>query len=81
MILERNIEELTCDAYNDDPTRVRRVARVMPSANAFERASVLLKAVADPVRARILYALMQEPLCVCELATLLEMSLLRSRTI
>jgi len=74
MILERNIEELTCDAYNDDPTRVRRVARVMPSANAFERASVLLKAVADPVRARILYALTHEPLCVCELATLLEMS-------
>ncbi|HZP82031.1 MAG TPA: metalloregulator ArsR/SmtB family transcription factor [Chthonomonadaceae bacterium] len=74
-ILERNIEEITCEAYNDDPTRVRRVARVMPDDDAFETASVLLKAIADPVRARILYALTLEPLCVCELATLLAMSM------
>lgn len=74
-VLERNIETLTCDAYNDDPTRVRRVARQMPPEAAFERAGVLLKAVADPIRARILFALTQEPLCVCELATLLDMSM------
>lgn len=73
--LERNIEELTCDAYNDDPTRVRRVARQMPSDDAFDRATILLKAMADPVRARILYALTHEPLCVCELSVLLNMSM------
>ena len=73
--LERNIEELTCDAYNDDPTRVRRVAKQMPSDDAFDRAAVLLKAMADPVRARILYALTIETLCVCELGALLDMSL------
>jgi ArsR family transcriptional regulator len=73
--LERNLDELICDAYNGDPTRVRRVADVMPSDVAFERASILLKAVADPVRARILFALTVEPLCVCELATLLGMSM------
>lgn len=73
--LERNIENLTCDAYNDDPTRVRRVAKEMPPAEAFERAAILLKAMADPVRARILYALTVEPLCVCELATLLGMTM------
>ena len=72
---ERNIETLTCDAYNDDPTRVRRVARIMPSDNTFDTAGVLLKAIADPVRARILFALTVEPLCVCELAALLEMSM------
>lgn len=74
-VLERNIEELSCEAYNDDPTRVRRVARLMPPDNVFDRAGVLLKAIADPVRARILFALAQEPLCVCELATLLDMSM------
>ena len=73
--LERDLDQLTCDAYNDDPTRVRRVARVMPSDDAFDRATVVLKAMADSVRARILYALTQEALCVCELATLLGMSL------
>ena len=74
-LLERDIEELTCDAYNDDPNRVRRVARVMPSGDAFEAARVMLKAIADPVRARILFALTVERLCVCELATLLDMSM------
>ena len=73
--LVRDIEALICDAYNDDPTRVRRVAKVMPPDDAFERASLLLKAAADPVRVRILYALTQEPLCVCELGVLLDMSL------
>jgi ArsR family transcriptional regulator len=74
-VLHRNIEEITCDAYNDDPTRVRRVARVMPDDVAFETAIGLLKAMADPVRGRILFALTVEPLCVCELATLLAMSM------
>ena len=68
---QRNVEELTCDAYNDDPTRVRRVARQMPSDDAFDCIGVLLKAMADP----ILYALTMESLCVCELASLLEMSM------
>lgn len=74
-LLERDLDQLTCDAYNDDPTRVRRVARLMPSDDAFDRAAIILKALADPVRARILFALSQSPLCVCELSVLLGMSL------
>lgn len=74
-VLERNVERMTCDAYNDDPTRVRRVAMQMPPDDAFERATILLKAMADPVRARILYALTHESLCVCELSVLLNMSM------
>ena len=74
-LLKRDLDQLTCDAYNDDPTRVRRVARLMPSDDAFDRATVMLKAMADPVRARILYALTQEALCVCELSVLLDMSM------
>lgn len=74
-VLERNLETLTCDAYNDDPTRVGRVARAMPSDATFETASIFLKAFADPIRARILFALTVEPLCVCELSVLLDMSM------
>ena len=47
----------------------------MPSDQAFERMSPVLRAMADPVRTRILYALTVEPLCVCELSRLLEMSM------
>ncbi len=74
-IAERDLEELTCDAYNDDPTRVRRVAREMPSEDAFDRATVLLKLIAEPVRLQILYALTHESLCVCELSVLLRKSM------
>jgi ArsR family transcriptional regulator len=68
-------KEVTCDAYNDDPERVGRVYERMPSDQAFERMSPVLRAMADPVRTRILYALTVEPQCVCELSRLLEMSM------
>src|SRR6266704_4251134 len=68
-------QEVTCDAYNDDPKRVGRVFDRMPSDRAFEQMALVLRAMADPVRARILYALTVEPLCVCELSRLLEMSM------
>jgi len=68
-------KEVTCDAYNDDPERVGRVFGRMPSDRAFNQTSLVLRAMADPVRTRILYALTVEPLCVCELSRLLEMSM------
>lgn len=71
----RRTKELTCDAYNDDPQRVGRVFDRMPSDAAFNEMALVLRAIADPVRARILYALTVEPLCVCELSRLLEMSM------
>ena len=70
-----DLDSISCDAYNDDPTRVRRVAKAMPLNFAIEDAARLVKAASDPVRIRILYALTLESLCVCELATLLEMSM------
>ncbi len=66
---------IRCDAYNDDPTRVGRVAARMPDPRRIEDGATALKAVADPTRLRILFALTQEPLCVCELSTLLSMSM------
>src|SRR5215469_11571485 len=71
----RKSREVTCDAYNDDPERVGRVFGRMPSDRAFNQASLVLRAMADPARTRILYALTVEPLCVCELSRLLEMSM------
>src|SRR6185436_17835904 len=71
----RKVREITCDVYNDDPNRVGRIFHRMPSDRAFEQMALVLRAMADPVRARILYALTIEPLCVCELSRLLEMSM------
>ena len=74
-LLKRDLDQLTRDAYNDDPTRVRCVARLMPRDNAFDRATVVLKAMADPMRVRVLFAFSQSPLCVCDLSVLLGISL------
>ncbi|MGC8667562.1 MAG: ArsR/SmtB family transcription factor [Chthonomonadales bacterium] len=66
--------DLTCDTYNDDPTRVRRVAALLPPRETFYEMASLLKVLADPARATILAALAHEHLCVCELSALLGMS-------
>jgi ArsR family transcriptional regulator, lead/cadmium/zinc/bismuth-responsive transcriptional repressor len=63
-----------CDAYKDDPTRVGRVAGLMPPQQELVAAAGLHQALGHPVRAAIVAALSIEPLCVCELSALLEMS-------
>jgi ArsR family transcriptional regulator len=47
----------------------------MPEHETFQLASRLLKAASDPIRAKILYALSEAELCVCEVAELLGTSL------
>lgn len=68
------VETLRCDAYNDDPLRVARVAMRMRSLAELAEAGALLAALGHPVRATILEAISHEPLCVCELSALLGMS-------
>src|SRR5260370_1717263 len=68
-------KEITCDAYNDDPKRVGRVFDRMPSDVAFNQVALVLRAIADPVRARILFALRVEPFWVFELSRLLGWSM------
>lgn len=69
-----SVDTLRCDAYNDDPLRVARVAARMESREALARAGRTLSALGHPVRATIYHAISIEPLCVCELGALLGMS-------
>lgn len=69
-----NVETLRCDAYNDDPLRVARVAMRMPERGRIKSAARRLAAIGHQVRATILSAISIEPLCVCELSVLLGMS-------
>lgn len=68
------ITHIRCDAYNDDPLRVSRVAAKIPNNTQISVASSRFSTVAHPVRLTVLFALEQDPLCVCELSCLLEMS-------
>ncbi len=64
----------SCEAFAFDKEKVERVAAEMiPEGQASELASTF-KALGDPVRAKILYALSKEELCVCDISVLLNMS-------
>lgn len=69
------MDAVRCDAYNDDPLRVSRVwARMHEGQHQRKLQAALYSALAHDARLAVLEALSIEPLCVCELSTLLDMS-------
>lgn len=63
-----------CEVEGLHPEKLRRVEGVMPDDGTVARLVDIFKALADPTRARILFALDREELCVCDLAALTGMS-------
>lgn len=63
-----------CEVQGLHPEALERVGARMPAGETFARLADMFKALADPTRARILYALSLEELCVCDLAALTGMS-------
>jgi DNA-binding transcriptional ArsR family regulator len=57
-----------------DKVKVRRVQKVMKSPAAVSRLAETFKLLGDPTRIKIAYALSREELCVCDLASLLDVS-------
>jgi ArsR family transcriptional regulator, lead/cadmium/zinc/bismuth-responsive transcriptional repressor len=57
-----------CDARIVDADAVARVLRRLPSGEGQTRLAGVFAALGDPTRARILLALADEELCVCDLA-------------
>jgi len=67
-------EAPTCGVHALHPELIIRARAAIPDEEATRAASVLLKAIADPTRLKILAALTAGELCVCDLASLLGMS-------
>ncbi len=59
-----------CEIHLEHPEAVATAQNAMPDEADVLKASLLLKAVADPTRLRILSALAATELCVCDLAVL-----------
>lgn len=57
-----------------DQPKVARVLQGLPEQELLRGAAEIFKMLADPNRLRLLYALSQEELCVCDLAALVEVS-------
>ena len=70
----KKVGRIRCDAFNDDPLRVARVATNIPPQSEIALIAARLSAASHAVRLTILFALELEALCVCELSSLLEMS-------
>ncbi len=71
--MPRKMPYSPCDAYNADQESVALVRAQMPDPATLTRAMEMLKAIADPTRFRLLYALARHELCVCELSGLVQL--------
>ena len=64
----------SCEVQFVDDAKVRSVRSNMKSANAVALLAETFKVLGDPTRIRIVSALSQEELCVCDIANLLGVS-------
>ena len=67
-------ENLQCDFMHVHEDIVQKVASEMPSEDVLFDLSELFKVFGDSTRIRILYCLFESEMCVCDIATLLNMT-------
>ena len=64
-----------CDIFYVNEVQVKRVQKQMPDAATIHQVTDMFASMSDPTRTKIVFALSKAELCVCDLATLLEMTL------
>lgn len=69
-----NSELICCDCNTIHEDVVRRVAKLMPEDEILYEVAELFKAFADTTRTRIIMALFEAEMCVCDIAALLGMT-------
>ncbi|MDR2091098.1 MAG: metalloregulator ArsR/SmtB family transcription factor [Clostridiales bacterium] len=70
--MSEKIVSCDCDVIHGDI--VERVRKKMPLDDEFNRLSTFFKVFGDSTRAKIIFALDEHEMCVCDLAVLLNMS-------
>lgn len=71
--LESEIAEDSCEYMHVHDEIVQKVERVMPDEQQLLDLSEFFKVFGDSTRIKILYVLSQSEMCVCDIATLLQM--------
>lgn len=71
--IEEEVAEGTCEFMHVHEDIVNQVEQVMPEEQELLDLSEFFKVFGDSTRIKILYALSQSELCVCDIATLLQM--------
>ena len=67
-------QEDVCDILYVDEPRVRAVAAQMPADETIQAVTDVFKVLSDPTRTKIVFALSRAELCVCDIATLVGLS-------
>lgn len=63
-----------CDVSATDETTLKAIKESLYGEEIINRLAQTFKALADPTRLRIIYVLSKTPLCVCDIANLLDMT-------
>lgn len=71
--IEQEVEEGSCEFMHVHDEIVERVEKVMPDEQQLLDLSEFFKVFGDSTRIKILYVLSQSEMCVCDIATLLQM--------
>lgn len=66
--------EYTCDCRAVNHQLVAETAARMPEEETFRRLSAFYKILSDPTRCKLIFALQQHEMCVCDLSNVLSMT-------
>ncbi len=66
--------EFICDCHPIDSELVEKTKTAMPNDNVFTSLAEFYKIIGDKTRCKILFALRQNEMCVCDLANVLSMT-------
>lgn len=67
-------DKLLCTAHSVDDTVIKKLKGDLDSEKDLIELSNIFKALSDPTRLNIIYVLSKSSLCVCDIATILDMS-------
>ena len=65
-------ESCDCNVLHDEV--VKKVMKNFPSEKLFDKAAGFFKAMGDPTRTKILWCLSNNEMCVCDIASVLDMT-------
>ena len=71
--IEQEVKECVCEFMHVHDEIVDKVEKVMPQEQELLDLAEFFKVFGDSTRIKILYALSQSEMCVCDIATLLQM--------
>ncbi len=74
MYKKNSDQKYICTVFVVNKDKVNKVKKIMKPEDVIIRLAETFSALSDPTRAKIIFALQQEELCVCDLAHLIGLS-------